>query len=51
MFADGYAEAVKRFDVINPNNDLWRRRWNNDNRPHPESVWTVNAAQEAKIDP
>jgi prepilin-type processing-associated H-X9-DG protein len=51
MFADGHAEAAKRFDVINPNNDLWRRRWNNDNQPHPESAWTVNAAQEAKIDP
>ena len=51
MFADGHAEAVKRFDVINPNNNLWRRRWNNDNQPHPESVWTVNAAQEAKVDP
>src|SRR6185436_12799263 len=51
MFADGHAEAAKRFDVINPNNDLWRRRWNNDNQPHPESAWTVNPAQEARIDP
>lgn len=51
MFADGHAEAVKRKDVIDPNNDLWRRRWNNDNLPHRESSWTVVPAQEAKIDP
>jgi hypothetical protein len=30
---------------------LWRSRWNNDNQPHPEYTWTVNAAQEARIDP
>ena len=51
MFADGHAEAVPRKNVIDPKNDLWRRRWNNDNQPHYESVWTVNAAQEAIIDP
>jgi prepilin-type N-terminal cleavage/methylation domain-containing protein/prepilin-type processing-associated H-X9-DG protein len=51
MFADGHAEAAKRGDVISPSNDLWRRRWNNDNLPHLESSWSVNAAQEARIDP
>jgi prepilin-type N-terminal cleavage/methylation domain-containing protein/prepilin-type processing-associated H-X9-DG protein len=51
MFADGHAEAVKRKDAIDPNNNLWRSRWNNDNQPHPEFAWTVNAAQEARIDP
>ena len=51
MFADGHAESPNRKDVINPGNDLWRRRWNNDNQPHNESSWTVNAAQEARIDP
>ncbi|MDQ6630627.1 MAG: prepilin-type N-terminal cleavage/methylation domain-containing protein [Verrucomicrobiota bacterium] len=51
MFADGHAESAKRKDVIDPNNDKWRRRWNNDNQPHYEITWTVNAAQEAKIDP
>ncbi len=51
MFADGHAQAARRKDVIDPKNDAWRRRWNNDNLPHNESVWTVNAAQEAKIDP
>jgi prepilin-type N-terminal cleavage/methylation domain-containing protein/prepilin-type processing-associated H-X9-DG protein len=51
MFCDGHAEAAKRKDVINPQNDLWRRRWNNDNQPHYEISWTVNPAQEAQIDP
>ena len=51
MFADGHAEAAKRKDVVDPNNNLWRSRWNNDNRPHPEFPWTINAAQEARIDP
>ena len=52
MFADGHAEAVRRKDVINPQSDLWRRRWNNDNLPHLElGYWTVDPAQEARIDP
>ena len=51
MFADGHAEAAKRKEVIDPNSNLWRSRWNNDNLPHPEYTWTVNAAQEAVIDP
>src|SRR6267142_840984 len=46
MFADGHAEAVRRKDVIDPNNYPWRRRWNNDNQPHPEFGWTVNPLQE-----
>jgi prepilin-type N-terminal cleavage/methylation domain-containing protein len=50
-FADGHSEAPLRKDVINPANDVWRRRWNNDNKPHPESNWSVNLAQENKIDP
>jgi prepilin-type N-terminal cleavage/methylation domain-containing protein len=51
MFADGHAEAARRFDVVNPKHDTWRRRWNNDNQPHYESVWSISPAQEAKIDP
>ena len=50
-FADGHSEAARRKDVIDPTSDSWRRRWNNDNKPHPEINWTVNAAQEARIDP
>jgi len=51
MLADGHAETALRKDVIDPKNDKWRRRWNNDNLPHYEFSWTVNAVQEAKIDP
>lgn len=41
LFADGHVESPKRNDVIDPNNVLWRARWNNDNEPHPEITWTV----------
>ena len=51
MFADGHAETPKRKDVINPTSQLWVRRWNNDNEPRNLNGWTVNAAQEAIIDP
>ncbi|MHB8520502.1 MAG: prepilin-type N-terminal cleavage/methylation domain-containing protein [Limisphaerales bacterium] len=51
MFADGHAEANLRRDVIDPKNQTWRRRWNNDNQPHLEVSWTVNWVQEAKLDP
>ena len=51
MFADGHADAARRKDVIDPNSTLWRRRWNNDNQPHPEFNWTVNPLQEGIIDP
>jgi prepilin-type processing-associated H-X9-DG protein len=51
MFCDGHAESAKRKDVIDPANLLWRSKWNNDNQPHTEFGWTVNAAQEARIDP
>ncbi len=51
MFCDGHSESARRKDVISPTNEKWRRRWNNDNQPHLEINWTVNAAQEATIDP
>ena len=51
MLGDGHAENVLRKELIDPKNDKWRRRWNNDNEPHYEISWTVSAAQEAKIDP
>jgi prepilin-type N-terminal cleavage/methylation domain-containing protein/prepilin-type processing-associated H-X9-DG protein len=51
MLADGHAETAMRGDVISPTNDKWRRRWNNDNEPHYEITWTVDAVQEATIDP
>ena len=42
MFADGHAESAKRKDVVSPTNELWRRRWNNDNQPHAEYSWTAD---------
>ncbi len=36
LFADGHVESPKRNDVINPLDNLWRARWNNDNSPHNE---------------
>jgi prepilin-type N-terminal cleavage/methylation domain-containing protein len=50
-YADGHADAALRKNVIDPNDRTWRARWNNDNDPHLEITWTVNAALEAKIDP
>lgn len=40
MFADGHAETARRRDVVDPRNDAWRKRWNNDNQPHYEFNWT-----------
>jgi prepilin-type N-terminal cleavage/methylation domain-containing protein len=50
MFCDGHAETALRKDVVNPQNDTWRARWNNDNDPHDTDVsWT--AIPESGIDP
>ena len=59
MFADGHADAARRADIIDPKNEAWRARWNNDNRPHsPRSGdsptiadWTVSAADQRRLDP
>lgn len=51
MFADGHAMSAPRRDIIDPKNDVWRSRWNNDHLPHPEITWSVNWAAESKIDP
>ena len=50
MYADGHAAAALRHDIIDPKNEAWRRRWNNDNEPHPEISWTVNWATEGPVD-
>lgn len=47
LFAEGHVESPRRSDVIDPNNNFWRSRWNNDNQPHPESAWTVPASYSA----
>ncbi|MBI3850891.1 MAG: type II secretion system protein [Verrucomicrobia bacterium] len=49
MFCDGHSEAAFRKEVIDPKNELWHRRWNNDNSN--AGSWTVNAAEEARNDP
>ena len=51
MLADGHAESPHRKDVIDPNSEMWRRRWNNDNQPHYEISWTINPSIEAQLDP
>jgi prepilin-type processing-associated H-X9-DG protein len=52
MFCDGHAESPRRKDVINPADDQWRRRWNNDNQPHREIPnWTVDPRLEDRLDP
>ena len=47
MFCDGHSEAARRNDVIDPANDRWHRRWNNDGE-RSTSLWTVdrNAAEQ-----
>jgi len=45
IFADGHVEGNnRRTDVMNPFNNFWRARWNNDNQPHFEYSWSLPAA-------
>jgi len=42
LFADAHVETPKRNDVIDPGNDFWRAKWNNDNNPHDtDSTWSI----------
>jgi prepilin-type N-terminal cleavage/methylation domain-containing protein/prepilin-type processing-associated H-X9-DG protein len=41
LFCDGHVEGPKRRDVIDPNNNYWRSRWNNDGQPHLEATWSI----------
>lgn len=58
MFADGHAESALRREVVNPKNDAWRARWNNDNLAHSPrtrespviSDWAINP-NENRLDP
>ena len=44
LFADGHVESPKRNDVINPANNDWRSKWDNDNDPHLEvPAWPVTS--------
>jgi hypothetical protein len=47
LFADSHAISAKRKDVIDPGNQSWRARWNNDNQPHMEIKWSVDWSTEA----
>jgi prepilin-type N-terminal cleavage/methylation domain-containing protein/prepilin-type processing-associated H-X9-DG protein len=49
MFCDGHAEAALRNDVIDPRNDKWHRRWNNDNST--AGSWSVTPAEANRRDP
>jgi prepilin-type N-terminal cleavage/methylation domain-containing protein/prepilin-type processing-associated H-X9-DG protein len=52
MFCDGHAETAKRAQVVDPTNDNWVRRWNNDNRNHvAQYPYQTTAAQREAIDP
>lgn len=42
LFCDGHVENPIRNDVIDPNNMVWRARWNNDDQPHTEATWTIS---------
>jgi len=42
IFADGHVESPLRSAVIDPNNNYWRSRWNNDHNPHTETAyWSI----------
>jgi prepilin-type N-terminal cleavage/methylation domain-containing protein/prepilin-type processing-associated H-X9-DG protein len=43
LFADGHVESARRSLVIDPNNNYWRARWNNDNDPHinAQAYWSI----------
>jgi prepilin-type processing-associated H-X9-DG protein len=58
MFADGHSESARRKDIVDPKNDVWRARWNNDHLAHSPRTkenpvigdWAVNW-NEQKLDP
>jgi prepilin-type N-terminal cleavage/methylation domain-containing protein/prepilin-type processing-associated H-X9-DG protein len=51
LFAGGHVESPRRAEVIDPKKDnLWRRRWNNDNQPHNEITWTINPVWANSVD-
>ena len=50
MFCDGHAEKAWRRDVVNPANDFWQRRWNNDGHTAGPAAWSYNAANAKVVD-
>ena len=49
MFCDGHSEKVWRKDVVNPGNDLWHRRWNNDYHSDG-AAWAYDPVAAAVVD-
>jgi prepilin-type N-terminal cleavage/methylation domain-containing protein/prepilin-type processing-associated H-X9-DG protein len=49
MFADGHAESALRRHVVDPRNDAWHRRWNNDHSL--AGSWSINPRDAEAIDP
>jgi prepilin-type N-terminal cleavage/methylation domain-containing protein/prepilin-type processing-associated H-X9-DG protein len=50
MFCDGHAQKAWRKDVVNPANDAWQRRWNNDGHSDGPNAWGYNAANAKVVD-
>jgi prepilin-type N-terminal cleavage/methylation domain-containing protein/prepilin-type processing-associated H-X9-DG protein len=50
MFCDGHAERAWRRDVVNPANEYWHRRWNNDGHFRGRTAWSYNPAQANALD-
>ena len=50
MFCDGHGERAWRKDVVNPANETWHRRWNNDGHFRGATAWPYNAAQANALD-
>lgn len=50
MFCDGHAEQALRKDVVNPANDTWQRRWNNDGSSRGAAAWVYDAAKASAVD-
>jgi prepilin-type N-terminal cleavage/methylation domain-containing protein/prepilin-type processing-associated H-X9-DG protein len=50
VFCDGHAERAWRKDVVNPANEMWHRRWNNDGHWDGPTAWAYNAALASVVD-
>ena len=50
MFCDGHAEAPWRKDVVNPANDTWQRRWNNDGHSDGPNAFGYDAIRAGLVD-
>jgi prepilin-type N-terminal cleavage/methylation domain-containing protein/prepilin-type processing-associated H-X9-DG protein len=50
MFCDGHAERALRKDVVNPADETWHRRWNNDGHFRGATAWGYNAVNANAVD-